>query len=63
MYIPLPDQQAREASLEIHLAECALAPDVRLSQLATSAVGFSGSDLRLVCREAAMVRATGWTVC
>merc|ERR1719272_2039511 len=54
VYIPLPDQQAREASLKIHLAECALAPDVQLSQLATSAVGFSGSDLRLLCREAAM---------
>ena len=54
IYIPLPDFEARKEIFRIHLRGVELAEDVDLDELAELTVGYSGSDIRLVCREAAM---------
>jgi len=51
--VPLPVQEAREAMLRKHLASRA-GPDIDYPSLAASLDGYSGADLELVCREAAM---------
>ena len=55
IYIPLPDAAGREAALRIHLDGVKLAGDVDLRDLAARAEGLSGADLRVLCREAAML--------
>lgn len=55
IYIPLPDLEAREAAFELHLKDSTLGEDVEFSELARQTDSYSGSDIRLVCREAAMV--------
>ncbi|MHA1682753.1 MAG: AAA family ATPase [Promethearchaeota archaeon] len=55
VYIPLPDIESREAILKIHSRGIDLAGDVDFKELARLTVGYSGSDLSLVCREAIMV--------
>merc|ERR1711907_769004 len=55
IYIPLPDLSARRSAFELHLKECALGQDVELDELSVLTDGYSGSDIRLVCREAAMM--------
>ncbi|OYT50502.1 AAA family ATPase [Candidatus Bathyarchaeota archaeon ex4484_135] len=54
VYVPLPDLKARREIFRIHLRGVELAEDVDLNELAELTVGYSGSDIRLVCREAAM---------
>jgi len=54
IFIPLPDREAREEIFKIHLKEVELGPDVDIAELAELTVGYTGSDIRLVCREAAM---------
>jgi len=54
IYVPLPDREAREEIFKIHLRGVELADDVDLAELAELTVGYTGSDIRLVCREAAM---------
>ena len=54
IYVPLPDREAREEIFKIHLRGVELAEDVDLAELAELTVGYTGSDIRLVCREAAM---------
>lgn len=54
VYVPLPDAETREEALRLHLKDCTVAEDVVLSELAEKSNGYSGADLRLVCREAAM---------
>ncbi len=54
IYVPLPDRGAREEIFRIHLRGVELADDVDLAELAELTVGYTGSDIRLVCREAAM---------
>lgn len=51
--VPLPVKEAREAMLRKHLSSRASA-DVDYSSLAAQFEGYSGADLELVCREAAM---------
>ena len=51
--VPLPVPAAREAMLKKHLLDRAAA-DVDFAQLAARMEGYSGADLELVCREAAM---------
>ena len=52
--IPLPDRTARQEVLRVILAGERLAPDVSLARLAEETEGFSGSDLRQLCTQAAM---------
>ncbi|KAI0322058.1 ATPase [Amylostereum chailletii] len=53
--LPLPDATQREKILSVMLKDVPLAPDFPLRALAESANGLSGSDLKEVCRSAAMV--------
>ncbi|MFX0102631.1 MAG: AAA family ATPase [Candidatus Hodarchaeota archaeon] len=55
VYIPLPDIESREAIMQIHTKGIDLSPDVDFAELAKLTVGYSGSDLSLVCREAIMI--------
>lgn len=51
---PLPDEQDRRTILSIHAQKLPLADDVDLDTLARDAGGLTGSDLALVCHQAAM---------
>jgi len=53
VYIPLPDKEGRVEALKLHLKDCKHDPSV-LEELADIMEGYSGADVRLVCREAAM---------
>jgi katanin p60 ATPase-containing subunit A1 len=55
IYVPLPDQRSREQMLAIHTKGLLLAPSVCLSRLASDLDGFSGADVQLVCRDAALM--------
>ncbi|CAK9295317.1 unnamed protein product [Gordionus sp. m RMFG-2023] len=55
IYIPLPDEPAREELLKINLKEVELAEDVDLSRIAKKLEGYSGSDITNVCRDASMM--------
>jgi transitional endoplasmic reticulum ATPase len=50
-----PDEEAREAILEIHTKKMPLAKDVKIKNLAKKMDGYSGADIEAVCREAAML--------
>ena len=52
--VPLPDAAAREAIFSVHLRGVPLAADLDLAALAALTAGLSGSDIRAVCRDAAM---------
>ncbi|GIL89001.1 hypothetical protein Vretifemale_16909 [Volvox reticuliferus] len=54
IHIGLPDAAQRLALLQLHLRGVVLAPNVDLPALAASCEGFSGADIRLLCRDAAM---------
>ena len=54
IYVPPPDSNGREAMLKIHTAGLKLAADVDLANLADRLEGYSGADVQLVCRDAAM---------
>ena len=54
IYVPPPDATGREAMLKIHTAGLKLAADVDLAQLADKLEGYSGADVQLVCRDAAL---------
>ena len=56
IYIPLPEAEARRQMLEIHTRTLALAADADLAALAARTEGYSGADLHVVCRDAAMMR-------
>lgn len=52
--VSLPTVEAREQMLRNHLSD-RIAGNVELSVIATATEGFSGADLELLCREAAMM--------
>ena len=54
IYVPPPDTKGREAMLKIHTTGLKLAADVDLAELADRLDGYSGADVQLVCRDAAM---------
>jgi cell division protease FtsH len=55
--VNLPDKAGREAILRVHTRHVPLAPDVRLTELASATPGLSGADLRNLVNEAALLAA------
>ncbi|XP_077989343.1 ATPase family gene 2 protein homolog B-like, partial [Glandiceps talaboti] len=54
IYVPPPDNQARESILKIHTSKMPIAEDVDLSDIAKKTHLYSGADLENLCREAAI---------
>ena len=50
--VDLPDLETRREILEVTLSENRLGPDVNLTRIAERLEGYTGSDLKEVCREA-----------
>jgi ATPase family AAA domain-containing protein 1 len=50
--VDLPDLETRQEILEVTLAENRLAPEVNLTSIAERLDGYTGSDIKEVCREA-----------
>jgi len=55
IYVPLPDEAARREVLAAHTRGVKLAEGVELDALARESDGYSGADLHVVCRDAAMM--------
>ena len=56
IYIPLPDEAARAELFEICMRSVDMDTDhVSAEVLADSTAGYSGADIRIICREAAMM--------
>lgn len=55
IYIPLPDEEARRALLDINLKEVKLADDINLYNIAKLTDGYSGADITSLCRDASMM--------
>jgi len=54
IHVPLPDTEARAAILEIHMEDIEVSPVVDYEEMADLTEGYSGRDISIVCREAAM---------
>ena len=52
--VPLPESEAREAMIKKHIQD-RVSSDFNFKDVADSCVGFSGADIELLCREAAMM--------
>ncbi|HEY4674325.1 MAG TPA: CDC48 family AAA ATPase [Nitrososphaerales archaeon] len=52
--ISVPNREGRLEILQIHTRGMPLAPDVSLTQVASELHGYTGADLRALCREAAL---------
>jgi SpoVK/Ycf46/Vps4 family AAA+-type ATPase len=50
-----PDEGDREDIFRIHTCKMPCSPDVNLSELARLTEGYTGADIKLACREAAVV--------
>jgi transitional endoplasmic reticulum ATPase len=55
IYVPLPDQPAREQMLRLNLKDRPLAEDVNISELAGLMDGYSGADIRNICFKASAI--------
>ncbi|MHA1595679.1 MAG: AAA family ATPase [Candidatus Baldrarchaeia archaeon] len=55
IYVPPPDKYARVQIFKIHTRGLDLDPSVDFDKLAELTDGYSGADIALVCREAAMI--------
>ncbi|XP_055317852.1 katanin p60 ATPase-containing subunit A-like 1 [Sitodiplosis mosellana] len=55
IYIPLPNDEGREALLKINLREVKLDPSVDLRSISRKLQGYSGADITNVCRDASMM--------
>jgi katanin p60 ATPase-containing subunit A1 len=55
IYIPLPDFVSRRDMFSKCLSSIAASQDITVSSLAEMTAGYSGADIHLVCREAAMM--------
>ncbi|MBN2042201.1 MAG: ATP-binding protein [Candidatus Aenigmarchaeota archaeon] len=53
IYVPLPDQEARKAIIEIHIKGVTL-EGITINSLSERTEGFSGRDIANLCREAVM---------
>ncbi|WP_246982879.1 CDC48 family AAA ATPase [Halorientalis marina] len=54
VHVPVPDEEARRAILEVHTRNKPLADDVDLDKIARTTEGYVGADLEAVAREASM---------
>ena len=54
IYVPPPDADGRAAMLRIHTKGLRLHEGVDLDTLAARLEGYSGADVQLVCRDAAL---------
>jgi len=54
IYIPLPDEEARQRMFESQTKEIPLADDVDFEELAAQTANYSGADIHLICRDASM---------
>ncbi len=54
IYVPLPDQRAREEIFKVHLSRVKTRGRISYSKLASLTPGFSGADIRAVVTEAGM---------
>jgi transitional endoplasmic reticulum ATPase len=54
VHVPVPDEEARRAILEVHTRSKPLADDVDLDWLAAQTEGFVGADIEALAREATM---------
>ena len=54
VHVPVPDEAARRAILEVHTRDKPLADDVDLQELARRTDGYVGADLEALAREASM---------
>ncbi|MFD1588868.1 CDC48 family AAA ATPase [Halorientalis brevis] len=54
VHVPVPDEEARRAILEVHTRDKPLADDVDLDKLARETDGFVGADVEALAREASM---------
>ncbi|MFX1301324.1 MAG: AAA family ATPase [Promethearchaeota archaeon] len=52
--VPMPEFEARVRIFEIHTRGIDLAPDVDFNLLGEKTVGYAGSDIALICREATL---------
>jgi len=55
IHIPLPDQQSRAAMFRIHLRGVALEEAVDCDHLARLTDGYSGADIKVICRDASLM--------
>ena len=55
IYIPLPDVKGRKILFERTLKEIKLADDVNIDGLVNKSKGYSGADIKIICRDACMM--------
>ncbi|MHA2352493.1 MAG: AAA family ATPase [Candidatus Thorarchaeota archaeon] len=54
IHVPLPGKEARAKIFEIHMEDVEISPTIEYEELADLTEGYSGRDISVVCREAAM---------
>ncbi|WP_411963893.1 CDC48 family AAA ATPase [Haloferax sp. YSMS24] len=54
VHVPVPDEDARRAILDVHTRDKPLADDVDLDKIAAKTEGYVGADLEALAREASM---------
>jgi vacuolar protein-sorting-associated protein 4 len=54
IHVPLPNREARAKIFEIHMEDVEVSPSIEYDELADLTEGYSGRDISVVCREAAM---------
>ncbi len=54
IYVPPPDEKAREEIFRVHTKNMKLCEDVDLKELARITEGYTGADIAAVCKEAGM---------
>jgi katanin p60 ATPase-containing subunit A1 len=55
IYIPLPDFASRKQQFQLHTKSIKLSADIDFNELARLTAGYSGADLKSLCREAALL--------
>jgi len=60
VYVPTPDEAAREAIFRVHTRGMPLAEDVDPGRLAAETDGYTGGDIAAIVREASMLAMTGF---